>query len=101
MSGRVMERAEGGIQGWGGKAVGGKMLSQGASPPADPNLHPCSEEGGTGTSTGPKARDRHRAQSTDRKPGPTAPSLLEPPEPRNIDPQPPTLGPLPEKVTDP
>ncbi|MEQ2284995.1 hypothetical protein AMECASPLE_027306 [Ameca splendens] len=66
----------------GKEGLGGKMLSQGASSPVDPNRHPRvpTKEGGIGTSTGPKARDRHWAPRTDRKLGPTPQklSLLQP-----------------------
>ncbi|KAK5618925.1 hypothetical protein CRENBAI_007682 [Crenichthys baileyi] len=58
MSGSVMEWAEGGVWGWGGKGWGGNVLSQGASSPADPIGTPIhrvpTKEGGIGTSTGPR-----------------------------------------------
>ncbi|KAK5617353.1 hypothetical protein CRENBAI_007324 [Crenichthys baileyi] len=60
------------------EGLGGKMLSQGASSSADPNRPPVrqvpTKVGAISTSTGPKARDRHHAQRTDRKPGPTPPA---------------------------
>ncbi|MEQ2314738.1 hypothetical protein AMECASPLE_015221 [Ameca splendens] len=73
-----------------------------ANPPPNPSMSTCNltiraprltpigtvhrvptKEGGIGTSTGPKARDRHRVPRTDRKPGPPPP----PPHEDPTDPQ--------------
>ncbi|KAK5610681.1 hypothetical protein CRENBAI_001448 [Crenichthys baileyi] len=43
--------------------------------------------GGTGTSSRPKVRDRHQAQRTDRKPGPTSPASPEPAKTSNPNPR--------------
>ncbi|MEQ2299751.1 hypothetical protein AMECASPLE_018292 [Ameca splendens] len=70
----------------GREGLGGKMLSQGPSSPADPNRHSIrrvpTKEGGTGTSTGPKSRDRHWALRTHLKLRPTPPAPRNAPNPQ-------------------
>ncbi|KAK5602103.1 hypothetical protein CRENBAI_016740 [Crenichthys baileyi] len=69
----------------------------GATLPADPNRQPVcrvpTKEGYIGTSTRPKARDRHRVLRTDQHPLPS----LEPSKPSNPNPQPQHPVPHPKK----
>ncbi|MEQ2293547.1 hypothetical protein AMECASPLE_034674 [Ameca splendens] len=77
MSGSMMEWAEGGVQGSGGKDWGAKCSprkpASRLTPIGTPVHRVPTREGGIGTSIERKARDRDQAPRTDRKPGPTPP----------------------------
>ncbi|MEQ2285332.1 hypothetical protein AMECASPLE_030617 [Ameca splendens] len=93
MRGSVMKRVEGDVQGWGRKDWGAECSPSEPAPQPTPIGTPVpTKEGGTGTPTGPNAKDRHQARRTDQKLGPT------PQPPRNYpNPQTPIPSPTPEE----
>ncbi|MEQ2316297.1 hypothetical protein AMECASPLE_031176 [Ameca splendens] len=93
MSGNVMEMAEGGVRGWGGKDWGAKRSPREPAPRLNPIGTPVcqvpTKEGGIGTSTGQKLgtgnRPREPTENWDQRPPTPSP---EPPRPSDLDPQP-------------
>ncbi|MED6275209.1 hypothetical protein CHARACLAT_024227 [Characodon lateralis] len=74
------------VWGWGGKDWGAKCSPRDPAPQLTPiGTSICrvpTKEGGTGTSTGPEARDRHWALRTHLKLGPTPPAPRNAPNPQ-------------------